>query len=335
MQEVATMAGNGWRRWLLFALALALATAGCGSGGGGDGGYGEETFRSEDDGLGCVPACDGSVCGPDGCGGECGVCDGDGVCADGQCVAVDACEASCAGTGCGWVETCNCGDCAGNLVCIDGACKTPAFCNERDFEVAASEARMSPDFDSGFSLYFQARDGAAAPYNLLIVEVDTAAGGPAGPGVVDAAFGGFQEHGVWVYMLTEYQGGGGKGWQGAGYDKLLVPAQGSIEITSLTTDVGGRFTATLHGIQFLESTVDPADDTVAPVSHGLIWCLDDVVLDAEIIQSNPDCIPEGTGTMLGDNIADFSLQNCHGDWVNLHDHCEETEALWLVATAGW
>jgi hypothetical protein len=43
------------------------------------------------DGGGCVPACDGLVCGPDGCGGDCGVCTGGEVCTLGLCSAPGAC----------------------------------------------------------------------------------------------------------------------------------------------------------------------------------------------------------------------------------------------------
>ena len=59
----------------------------------------------------CVPACDGALCGPDGCGGVCGECGADETCSAGACVPVDPCaaipDASCDdGNPCTW-DACN------------------------------------------------------------------------------------------------------------------------------------------------------------------------------------------------------------------------------------
>ena len=44
----------------------------------------------------CVPQCSGKNCGPDGCGGQCGVCDSSDACCDGSCVAgPDSCSCTC------------------------------------------------------------------------------------------------------------------------------------------------------------------------------------------------------------------------------------------------
>lgn len=47
------------------------------------------------------------------------------------------------------------------------------------------------------------------------------------------------------------------------------------------------------------------------------------------------CVPEGTGTYIGHNIADYPLQNCLGDTVRLHDSCGEVEAVVLMSVATW
>jgi len=71
----------------------------------------------------CTPDCEGRVCGDDGCGGSCGQCDGDphDVCEDGQCVCKPDCEGrECGDGGCG----AKCGICEGtNVVCDDAAGK--------------------------------------------------------------------------------------------------------------------------------------------------------------------------------------------------------------------
>lgn len=40
----------------------------------------------------CTPSCDGKLCGPDGCGGNCGVCEGGDSCVAGQCTALGTCD---------------------------------------------------------------------------------------------------------------------------------------------------------------------------------------------------------------------------------------------------
>jgi sugar lactone lactonase YvrE len=68
----------------------------------------------------CQPACTGKVCGPDGCGGKCGECDGYDKCEDGICI---ECKPKCKGKACG-PDGCGgeCGICEGAAQCIDSQC---------------------------------------------------------------------------------------------------------------------------------------------------------------------------------------------------------------------
>ncbi len=88
-----------------------------------NGSNGQDTSQENDV---CQPACDGKVCGDDGCGGTCG------DCTDGQeCSAAGLCESTCVpdcgdnvcgDDGCGG----SCGLCAGeDEVCEEGACVVP------------------------------------------------------------------------------------------------------------------------------------------------------------------------------------------------------------------
>jgi agmatine/peptidylarginine deiminase len=86
----------------------------------------------------CVAQCDGKVCGPDGCGGQCGLCGGTETCVNGQCQPA-ACTDECAAGESGCVDqatawTCGEGDndscrekvntaCTGNQVCVAGVCQ--------------------------------------------------------------------------------------------------------------------------------------------------------------------------------------------------------------------
>jgi hypothetical protein len=47
------------------------------------------------------------------------------------------------------------------------------------------------------------------------------------------------------------------------------------------------------------------------------------------------CETEGTGRIIGDQVADFTFTSCTGEPVRLHDYCGRRSALWLVGSAGW
>ncbi|MFT5994391.1 MAG: thiol-disulfide isomerase/thioredoxin [Bradymonadia bacterium] len=47
------------------------------------------------------------------------------------------------------------------------------------------------------------------------------------------------------------------------------------------------------------------------------------------------CSAAGTGTAPGNQVGDFSLTNCLGEQVALHDYCGRRKAVTLVNSAGW
>jgi hypothetical protein len=81
---------------------------------------------------GCVPKCDGVYCGgSDGCGGNCGVCEGGQACVKGRCLP-DPCTPACDGKECG-DDGCGgqCGFCPDAKLCVPatGTCETFAQCD--------------------------------------------------------------------------------------------------------------------------------------------------------------------------------------------------------------
>lgn len=69
----------------------------------------------------CYPNCGGKNCGPDGCGGNCGICSGSDLCVSGTC---QACQPSCQGKNCG-PDGCggSCGICQSSQMCSSaGTC---------------------------------------------------------------------------------------------------------------------------------------------------------------------------------------------------------------------
>ena len=81
----------------------------------------------------CIPDCAGKECGPDGCGGSCGECSKDcpvyEECWAGHCVAL--CQPDCTGKECGDDGCgCPCGECAEGQECVDGGCICMPSCED-------------------------------------------------------------------------------------------------------------------------------------------------------------------------------------------------------------
>jgi len=119
----------------------------------------------------------------------------------------------------------------------------------------------------------------------------------------------------------------------SGYETMLIPTDGEIEITTLDPATG-RFDATIRGAVFKEIAFFTKATYLPFVKDGMLWCQYETKLGADIA-STDECIPWGTGIRLDDNVADFTMQNCAGDFINLHDSCGNQKAVWMVATAGW
>src|SRR5690606_15258389 len=93
-----------------------------------------DTTVAED--AGCAPACSGRDCGPDDCGGSCGVCDASEMCQAGLCTPqVKYCTAPCA-----TVSDCLAPDPppgyrAANFACTGGACRYTGCVGDGDCAV--------------------------------------------------------------------------------------------------------------------------------------------------------------------------------------------------------
>ena len=46
------------------------------------------------------------------------------------------------------------------------------------------------------------------------------------------------------------------------------------------------------------------------------------------------CVPDGNGNLINANVADFTLTNCNGDPVSVHQGCGK-DAIWFISVAGW
>jgi hypothetical protein len=322
-----------WLKWMVPAtfLVAALAFAGCNSGDGGDE-TGEDAVTEADEGGtdpdGCVPQCDGKQCGDDGCGDICGHCyTMEGALNDDLCLPDQTCTVcGCGEKECG-VDACGspCGQCPSFHTCsVDGLCDLDAAsCGATGFAGATQEAKAKGD-NAGFSLKYSGtvtKDGAA--YTLYLdIDSRNNLGGPTGPGTFKAQFKNFEQGGLWLYakVLSD------------GVESWYTPSFGDIVIQSLDSQ-GGQFKAVLDKVVLQEVVLDEGVPVKLP--NGQTWCLDGAELVADVFVTPTQCGNKPIGTKLNKAIANFQLQNCNGEWVDLYEDCQQGEALWIVATAGW
>jgi len=314
--------------------ALLLLTPNCG---GDDEGTDETDAREEaqvqpDTEEKCAPDCDGKDCGDDGCGGSCGKCftlEGamdDSLCSPGGTCAVCGCgDRHCGLDDCGSP----CGTCPMHFACNEGfeCILERANCQVQGFAAAGQKAKLK-QAESGFTFRFEAVAPAGDGQNKLVVEIDSAAfaEAPDGPGVYDVETDNFTEGGLWVYLVPA---------EAAEMSKLrYIPLGGTITIESLS-EAGGQFSATLNEVMLVEAFLE--GETMAPIykQNGQAWCLDGIKLAAEIAVTPLVCNQAASGRDMHDYIANFQLQRCDGEWVDLYEACNNYKAIWIVASSGW
>lgn len=101
---------------------------------------------------------------------------------------------------------------------------------------------------------------------------------------------------------------------------------------------GGRLEAVLRDLRLVQVRIDPQTGAIIPFNKGKVWCMGDhrVASDVPALSTaEGTCVAGGTGQNIGDNIRDFTLVNCYGEEVDVHERCGSSKALWIVASAGW
>ena len=178
---------------------------------------------------------------------------------------------------------------------------------------------------------YQAQTAESFPHDALLIEsyIGDPYYGPSAPGSYSLQDSNVVTGGL---RLVAYRGCGEQGCE-----KMFLPDSGSIEVSSFG-GFGQSFAAGLSGMRFREVVIDSEAGAITFVDGGLTWCLDghDFELEVTVPVVNETCVGVGTGRMMGDNIANFSMQNCgSGEMVESHSLCGRPKVVWVVATAGW
>jgi hypothetical protein len=280
---------------------------------------------------------------------------GDGEPADG----VDNSAAVVAGTGCGSAicgvaaDGTSCGSCEDAEICWTGQCIVDEIgCDESSFELdgdsaitpfAAGNYRLvytasGPDY----SVMSQPTDGEAestpAAMKKISIELNHEklfGDGPMEPGIYE--LGGDDAKADCALCVR-----GGTFCNKGGCGKDYVVETGTLELTAMGTP-GSQFSGRLSDIVFRQIKPNDFDSTTKEypaMQQGKTWCLGDYDFDIPVpeqTQTEDNCIAEGTGRLVGDNIADYTLIHCGTEEVvNLHSYCgTDKKALWLIAASGW
>ena len=207
----------------------------------------------------------------------------------------------------------------------------PDTCTDEGFKAYDQQFN---DLGQG-SMAYQAVTTTKDPYSLVSFEFYPGSfGGASTAGTYDLTGTNYETCGNCVLVRT-----GCKSTTGT-CAKTYYADQGQLVIDSWAP--GGKFSGHLEGVTLQEVTIDPNTYRSTPVVGGGQWCLDQYQFSADVTapvvggqNTQPTCVAEGTGTLVHDNIAAYSLANCNGEQIDIHAGCGTTKALWLIGTAGW
>lgn len=312
-------------------------------------------------GLSLTPACSGSGGGggsaDDGSGGNAGVDDPVSTCG----------EALCGYSATG--EHCGSCDGAGESLCWAGGCADDSECTLTNFEMQGQSA-LTPFSGGHFKLNYAA---TAADFTVVAVaegevascttDGDCASGyscrdaACVRPLALKKILINVDHNAYWPEGTpaagTEIELGGadatedcdlcvqaGSFCNDRGCGKEYVVESGRLEIVD-AGEPGTPFTGVLRDVIFKQVQLDKTDPITGEykaLTNGDRWCLGDYNFSIDVpapSETEDNCVSEGTGKLIGDNIADFTLTNCYGDEVNLHARCGFRKAVWVVAASGW
>lgn len=246
-------------------------------------------------------------------------------------------KCTCDGAQCG-IDTCgkSCGECAGGEFCSSGACALAEGCDLIGF-TATSQAAYARFAGGQTRMRFVASQLKQVDqevddliYDKLIIEInlDTFWGGGApAAGTFDLV--GTSETGSPLFV------------RGFEYCTELACAfpyvveAGSLELSAPGAP-GSALQGVIKGLKLKQVRI--IDGAIHEFSNGKSWCVGDFRLNTQVPElpsASGACLAAGSGQNIGDNIRNFTLTNCLGEPIDLHERCAKSEALWIIASAGW
>ncbi len=217
-----------------------------------------------------------------------------------------------------------CGGCPSDSICTEDF-QCALRCTEEGFTGVAQWGKLS-DAEEGKSFYYAMRNAEARPFDALVLELWTAGDGPKGPGTYELAYRSYKDCNPCLVLR--------QGVSDTGTARYLIPVSGRLEITAFGEEED-VFAATLHDVVLREVALFSSTAFMTFVLNGAVTCISELALETSTNLTKPYCVEAGTGNGMGDNIANFRLQNCLGEVVGLHDVCGKSKVMWLVATAAW
>ena len=240
-----------------------------------------------------------------------------------------------------------CGTCEGAEICWSGQCVTDEIgCDESSF-VLDGDSAITPFAAGSYRLVYTAtgpdyeitaEDGRPLAMKKITIELNHEklfGEGPVVPGTYD--LGGADATDDCALCVR-----GGTFCNKGGCGRNFVAETGTLEITQTGTP-GTVFSGRMSNVIFRqvnEDDVDPETKEYGEMQQGRTWCLGDYDFDIPVpeqTQTEDNCIEEGTGRLIGDNIADYTLIHCGTEEIiNLHSYCgTDKKALWMIAASGW
>ena len=177
----------------------------------------------------------------------------------------------------------------------------------------------------GDTLIYLAKKEDLGTTDLFILELHAERGFPMVPGTYDLAEVGGEPTTCQVCMLALQD----RNFETGNRGPLLFANAGTLEITSLSQGEEGDFAATIRGVRFEEARLTRQNDELMFewVADGMAWCVDELTLSA---------VTPPPAARIGDAMPAFQLQNCQTEeFVDMHDLTADTQAVWIVGTAGW
>jgi hypothetical protein len=236
-------------------------------------------------------------------------------------------ERTCGDDGCGGT----CGTCMLGSVCEEGKCVIP--CPAIEIEASGAVASWKPAFavDNPMgTIFYQESTSDDFPLSSIRLEIRQFKPffGPMEPGTYPFTVSDYGRCGICVSLFDTCTADG--------CERRYLATSGTLEIEAIN-GANGPLRAVLKDAVFQEVSIDKDWHTTIFKSRPR-RCMADREMASEAVRlavPEPECVADGTGSLLDDNIADFTLTNCLGNQVSLHDMCGKKKLVWMVLVTGW